>query len=100
MRSNTLDVQLRKKEEELQHHEQEIADQQQLHALTVKELEITKASLDLAQQECQQLKAKVGLEVWTPHVICTLILLFLPFSAFHLSFISDSSSSSSSFPGV
>lgn len=59
MRSNSLDVQLRKKKEELQNQEQEIADQQQLHTLTVKELEISKASLELAQRECLQLKTKV-----------------------------------------
>ena len=59
MRSNSLDVQLRKKKEELEHQEQEIADQQQLHLLTVKELEISKASLELSQRECQQLKTKV-----------------------------------------
>ena len=42
MKSNSLDIQLKKTERELKQHEQEIADQQELHDLTVKELELTK----------------------------------------------------------
>lgn len=59
MKSNSLDVKLRKTEEELRQHEQEIADQQQLHKLTIKDLELNQASLELAQKECQQLKIRV-----------------------------------------
>ena len=59
MCSNSLDVKLQKTEEELQQQEQEIVDQQQLHQLTVKDLEITRASLDVSQKECQQLKTRV-----------------------------------------
>ena len=60
MRSNSLDVKLRKTEKELKAHEQEIADQLELHALTVKELELVKAAHTIAVTECQQLKTKVG----------------------------------------
>ena len=63
MKSNTLDVQLRKKEAELLQQEQEISDQQQLHELTIKELELARESLELSQKECQQLKARVS--TWT-----------------------------------
>ena len=59
MRSNTLGVKLKKTEKELKQHEQEIADQQQLHDLTVKELELVKVSHTIAQEECQQLKTRV-----------------------------------------
>ena len=59
MRSNSLDIQLKKTEKELKQNEQEIADQQQLHELTVKELELTKAAHKIAQEECQQHKNKV-----------------------------------------
>ena len=59
MRSNSLDVKLRKTEKELKAHEQEIADQQELHTLTVKELELAKAAHSIAVTECQQLKSKV-----------------------------------------
>ena len=59
MRSNSLDVQLKKTEKELKAHEQEIADQQELHELTVKELELVKAAHTIAMDECQQLKSKV-----------------------------------------
>ena len=60
MRSNSLDVKLRKTEEELRQQEQEIVDQQQLHELTVKDLDITRASLEISQKECQQLKTRVS----------------------------------------
>lgn len=60
MRSNSLDVKLRKTEKELKAHEQEIADQQELHSLTVKELELAKAAHNIAVTECQQLKTKVS----------------------------------------
>ena len=59
MRSNSLDIKLKKTEKELKQHEQEIADQQELHELTVKELELSKASHKIAQQEVQQHKTKV-----------------------------------------
>ena len=59
MRSNSLDVELKKKEKELKAHEQEIADQQELHELTVKELDLVKAAHNIAVTECQQLKTKV-----------------------------------------
>ena len=59
MRSNSLDMKLRKTEKELKAHEQEIADQQELHSLTVKELELAKAAHTIAVTECQQLKTKV-----------------------------------------
>ena len=61
MRSNSLDIQLKKTEKELKQNEQEIADQQQLHDLTVKELELAKAAHKIAQEECQQHKNKVSL---------------------------------------
>lgn len=59
MKSNTLDVKLRKTEEDLRQQEQEIVDQQQLLELTVKDLELNQASLELTNRECQQLKTKV-----------------------------------------
>jgi hypothetical protein len=59
MRSNSLGIKLKETEEELRQNEQEIADQQQLHQLTVKDLELNQASLELAQKECQQLKTRV-----------------------------------------
>ena len=68
MRSNSLDVKLRKTEKELKAHEQEIADQQELHTLTVKELELVKAAHTIAVTECQQLKTKVSCKeplTWT-----------------------------------
>ena len=60
MRSNSLGVQLKKTEKELKQHEQEIVDQQQLHELTVKELELAKAAHKISQEECQQLKGRVS----------------------------------------
>jgi hypothetical protein len=60
MRSNSLDVKLRETEKELKAHEQEIADQQELHTLTVKELELAKAAHSIAVTECQQLKTKMS----------------------------------------
>ena len=60
MRSNSLDVKLKETEKELKAHEQEIADQQELHTLTVKELELAKAAHSIAVTECQQLKTKVS----------------------------------------
>ena len=60
MRSNSLGVQLKKTEKELKQHEQEIVDQQQLHELTVKELELVKAAHMISQEECQQLKNRVS----------------------------------------
>ena len=60
MKSNSLDIKLKKTEKELKQHEQEIADQQDLHELTVKELELTKASHKIAQEEVQQHKQKVN----------------------------------------
>lgn len=59
MRSNSLDKQLKKTEKELKHHEQEIADQQELHDLTVKELELTKTAHKISQEEVHQYKSKV-----------------------------------------
>lgn len=59
MRWNFLDIKLKKTEEELKQHEQEIADQHELHELIVKELELTKASHKIAQEEIQQRKQKV-----------------------------------------
>ena len=59
MRSNSLNVKLKKKEVELKQHEQEIADQHELHELTVKELELTKSAHKIAQEEVQQYKIKV-----------------------------------------
>ena len=59
MKSNTLDVKLRKREEELRLQEQEIADQTQLHELTVKELELARDTLEVTQKECGQLKKRV-----------------------------------------
>ena len=59
MRSNSLDIQLKKREKELKQNEQEIADQQTLHDLTVKELELTKAAHKISQEECQQHKNRV-----------------------------------------
>lgn len=59
MRSNSLVMKLKKAEDEMKQQEQEIADQQQLHQLTVKELELIKSAHQITQQECQQLKAKV-----------------------------------------
>lgn len=60
MRSNSLDIKLKKTEKELKQHEQEIADQLELHELTVKELELTKASHKIAQEEIKQHKQKVS----------------------------------------
>ena len=60
MKSNTLDSKLKKKEEELKLQEQEIADQTQLHELTVKELELSRESLEVTQRECSGLKTRVG----------------------------------------
>ena len=74
MKSNTLDVKLRKREEELRLQEQEIADQTQLHELTVKELELSRDSLEVTQKECGQLKTRVRNQLtnrrtdrWTMH---------------------------------
>ena len=53
MRSNSLDIKLKKAEEELKQHEQEIVDQHELHELTVKELELTKTSHKIALEEIQ-----------------------------------------------
>lgn len=61
MRSNSLGLKLKKTEKELQHQEQEIADQQDLHELTVKELELTKTSHKISQEEVQHHKQKVSL---------------------------------------
>lgn len=60
MRSNSLDIKLKKTEKELRQHEQEIADQHDLHELMVKELELTKAAHKIAQEEVQQHKLKVN----------------------------------------
>lgn len=62
MRSNSLDIKLKKTEKELKQHEQEIADQLELHELTVKELDLTKASLTIAQEEIKQHKQKVTIK--------------------------------------
>lgn len=59
MKSNSLDIKLKKMEKELQQQEQEIADQQELHELTVKELELTKAAHKISQEEVQHHKQKV-----------------------------------------
>ena len=59
MQSNSLGLKLQKTQKELKAHEQEIADQQELHELTVKELDLTKASYKIAQQEVAQYKSKV-----------------------------------------
>lgn len=69
MKSNSLDVKLRETEKELKAHEQEIADQQELHSLTVKELELAKAAHSIAVTECQQLKTKASfLHIYPPHL--------------------------------
>ena len=60
MQSNSLGIKLKKTEKELKQQEQEIADQQELHQLTVKELELCKASLKISQEECQQLNGRVS----------------------------------------
>jgi hypothetical protein len=60
MRSNSLDIKLKKTEREMKQQEQEIADQQDLHELTVRELELAKASLKIAQEEAQHHKQKVS----------------------------------------
>ena len=59
MRSNSLDIKLKKTKEELKQHEQEIVDQHELHELTEKELELTKTSHKIALEEIQQRKQKV-----------------------------------------
>ena len=59
MRSNSLGMKLKKTEDELKQQEQEIADQHQLHQLTLKELELIKSAHQITQQECQQLRARV-----------------------------------------
>ena len=59
MKSNSLDIQLKKTERELKQHEQEIADQHELHELTVKELELTKNAQKISQEEIQHHKQKV-----------------------------------------
>ena len=74
MRSNSLDIKLRKTEKELKQHEQEIADQLELHELTVKELDLTKTSLKIAQEEIKQYKQKVK---WRRKLVPTNIT-FLP----------------------
>ncbi len=61
MKSNSLDIKLKKTEEELKQHEQEIADQHELHKLTVKELELSKESHKIAQDQIQQQKQKVSI---------------------------------------
>lgn len=61
MKSNSLDSKLKKKEEEVKQQEQEIADQTQLHDLTVKELQLCRDSLEISQQECTGLKNRVCL---------------------------------------
>ena len=64
MKSNSLDIKLKKTERELKQQEQEIADQQDLHELTVKELELAKASHKIAQEEVQHHKQKVCMCVY------------------------------------
>ncbi len=59
MKSNSLDIQLKKTERELKQHELEITDQQELHELTVKELELTKNAHKISQEEIQHHKQKV-----------------------------------------
>ena len=73
MKSSSLDSQLKKKEEELKLQEQEIVDQTQLHELTVKELQLSRESLEISQQECAGLKTRVGHSVWCvpPSLVCT-----------------------------
>ena len=63
MRSNSLDIKLKKAEKELKQQEQEISDQQELHDLTVKELELAKASHKISQEEVQHHKQKVGHQI-------------------------------------
>ena len=70
MRSNSLGIRLEKTEKELKQHEQEIADQQELHQLTVKELELVKASYKIAQQEVVQYKTKVCVCVCVHACMC------------------------------
>lgn len=66
MRSNSLGIKLKKTEKELKQQEQEIADQQDLHELTVKELGLVKASHKIAQEEVKHHKQKVSdyVRVW------------------------------------
>ena len=85
MRSNSLDVKLRETEKELKAHEQEIADQQELHTLTVKELELAKAAHSIAVTECQQLKTKVPPSLYLPSIPLLVCHLFLLLSLLQMS---------------
>ncbi len=78
MRSNSLGIKLKKMERELKQQEQEIADQHELHELTVKELELTKTAHKIAQEEVHQHKQKVCIFVEAGSVILTYVsLIFL-----------------------
>ncbi len=82
MKSSSLDSQLKKKEEELKLQEQEIVDQTQLHELTVKELQLSRDSLDISQQECSGLKTRVGhgvAGVACPSLLCTVNIIHVPY---------------------
>ncbi|KAL9983864.1 hypothetical protein ACROYT_G006107 [Oculina patagonica] len=63
MRSNSLDSKLKAKEVELKRHEQEIADQDEVHKMKVQELEAYKDQCRKSQEDVKALKAKIsGLE--------------------------------------
>lgn len=60
MRSNSLDSKLKAKEVELKRHEQEIADQDEVHKMKVLELEQYKEQCKKSQDEAKILKAKIS----------------------------------------
>lgn len=60
MRSNSLDSKLKAKEVELKRHEQEIADQDEVHKMKVQELEQYKDQYRKSQEEVKALKAKIS----------------------------------------
>ena len=60
MRSNSLDSKLKAKEVELKRHEQEIADQDEVHKMKVLELEQYKEQCKKSQDETKILKAKIS----------------------------------------
>ncbi|XP_074613266.1 coiled-coil domain-containing protein 186-like [Acropora palmata] len=60
MRSNSLDNKLRAKEVELKRHEQEIADQDEVHKMKMQELEQFKEQWRNSQEELKVQKAKIS----------------------------------------
>lgn len=61
MKSNSLDNKLRAKEVELKRHEQEIADQDEVHKMKMQELEQFKEQWRNSQEELKVQKAKISL---------------------------------------